>query len=85
MYVICQNDYPLAIANSTEQEVKNIVEEIQNRCDEITKRLHPQYTDFRQIFIHVRKVPIIENMEDIDNKLYWNDWNSVAQYKREGL
>ena len=82
MFVICQNDYPLAVVNGTEKEVKIIQEEIQNKCDEITKNLYPQYTDFRQIFIHVRKVPEIQSILDIDNVLYWNDCSAAAQHKR---
>jgi len=84
MFVICQNDYPLAVVSGTEDEVKIIQEKIQNKCDEITKKLYPQYgQDFRQIFIHIRKVPETQSILDVDDKLYWNNWDAVAQYKKE--
>lgn len=78
MFVICQNDYPLAVVNNTEEIAEEIRDEIQRKCDEKIKE--PKYLH-RNIFIHMRKVPIVNNKDDINNKLKWNEWTPMA-YKK---
>lgn len=76
MFVICQNDYPLAVVNDTEKVAEEIRDEIQKRCDDVEKQ-----DWLRNIFIHIREVPIIKNINDIDNNIYWNDWSKIAHIK----
>lgn len=80
MYVICQNDYPLVIVNNIEEVAEQIKNEIQRRCDEISEK-NKNNSYGMKIYIHMRKVPIINEFEDINNKLYWNDWNIMVYPK----
>lgn len=84
MYVICQNDYPLIIVDTNEEEAEKIRIEIQNRCDEQTKKINniKEWKYYhRQVYIHIHKLPIIEDVKDIDNKIYWPNWQQIAYIK----
>ena len=61
-YVICINDYPFAVLDSTnEQEANEIRDEIQAKVDNRKK----SGTIGNKLYVHVQEVPIISTIEDI--------------------
>lgn len=62
-YVICINDYPFAVLDSTnEQEANDMKAEIQAGIDARKKT----GTMGMNYFVHVQNVPIISSVDDID-------------------
>lgn len=70
MFVICKNDFPLAVCNLSEDEIIEIVNKIQNKSDEKTKKEDEQRGwkyHTKRIFIHYHEVSELFNLKDIKN------------------
>ena len=61
-YVICINDYPFAVLDSTnKQEANEMRDEIQAKVDNRKK----SGAIGNKLYVHVQEVPIISTIEDI--------------------